>query len=241
MPESQDVSFGELKQGRKCLDTLGKLAGGSVGMYDCHGQAGNQVSSVPVCVCVCLCVCVSVCVCCVPVCVFVCVWCGMCVCVVWCVYVCLCVSVSVSVCMCLCICLCVCLCVLCACVCVCVCGVVCVSVWCGVCMCVCVCLCLCVCVFSIQFYERLPSVSQYGSHITFIDCKASLEKPERASQLSKSIFFIVHVFCYSMQVKHRRIFADVTVYILLYALIIGFQTYFISAKFSALCVQFLRQ
>lgn len=42
VPESQDVSFGELKQGRKCLDTLGSLAGGSVGMYDCHGQAGNQ-------------------------------------------------------------------------------------------------------------------------------------------------------------------------------------------------------
>ena len=102
MPESQDVSFGELKQGRKCLDTLGKLAGGSVGMYDCHGQAGNQVSSVPVCVCVCLCVCVcvSVCVCCVPVCVCV------CVCVVW--YVCLCGLVwcgvvCVSVCVCVCV------------------------------------------------------------------------------------------------------------------------------------------
>ena len=75
----------------------------------------------------------------------------MCVCV--CVYVSVCVSVCLSVCV----------------VCLCVCGVVCVSVWCGV-----------LCVFSIQFYERLPSVSQYGSHITFIDCKASLEKPGRA-------------------------------------------------------------
>ena len=43
VPESQDISFGELKQGKKCLDTLGSQAGGSVGMFDCHGQAGNQV------------------------------------------------------------------------------------------------------------------------------------------------------------------------------------------------------
>lgn len=42
VPESQDISFGELKQGKKCLDTLGSQAGGSVGMFDCHGQAGNQ-------------------------------------------------------------------------------------------------------------------------------------------------------------------------------------------------------
>ena len=43
VPDSQDVSFGELKQGKKCLDTLGSQAGGSIGMFDCHGQAGNQV------------------------------------------------------------------------------------------------------------------------------------------------------------------------------------------------------
>ena len=43
IPDSQDVAFGELKQGKKCLDTLGGQAGGSVGMFDCHGQAGNQV------------------------------------------------------------------------------------------------------------------------------------------------------------------------------------------------------
>ncbi|EDO30269.1 predicted protein, partial [Nematostella vectensis] len=42
IPDSQDVSFGELKQGKSCLDTLGSQAGGSVGMFDCHGQAGNQ-------------------------------------------------------------------------------------------------------------------------------------------------------------------------------------------------------
>jgi len=42
VPESQDISFGELKQGKKCLDTLGSQAGGTVGMFDCHGQAGNQ-------------------------------------------------------------------------------------------------------------------------------------------------------------------------------------------------------
>ena len=46
MPESQDIAFGELKQGKKCLDTLGSQAGGTVGMYDCHGQAGNQVLAV---------------------------------------------------------------------------------------------------------------------------------------------------------------------------------------------------
>lgn len=43
IPDSQDVAFGELKQGKKCLDTLGGQAGGSVGVFDCHGQAGNQV------------------------------------------------------------------------------------------------------------------------------------------------------------------------------------------------------
>ena len=43
VPDSKDVSFGELKQGKKCLDTLGSQAGGSIGLFDCHGQAGNQV------------------------------------------------------------------------------------------------------------------------------------------------------------------------------------------------------
>ena len=52
MPDSQDVSFGELKQGKKCLDTLGSQAGGSVGLFDCHGQAGNQVQCIALLYCV---------------------------------------------------------------------------------------------------------------------------------------------------------------------------------------------
>ncbi|KAK3755481.1 hypothetical protein QZH41_017635, partial [Actinostola sp. cb2023] len=42
IPDNQDISFGELKQGRRCLDTLGNQAGGGVGTFDCHGQGGNQ-------------------------------------------------------------------------------------------------------------------------------------------------------------------------------------------------------
>ncbi|XP_031569273.1 polypeptide N-acetylgalactosaminyltransferase 2-like [Actinia tenebrosa] len=42
IPDNQDISFGELKQGKRCLDTLGSQAGGTVGMFDCHGQGGNQ-------------------------------------------------------------------------------------------------------------------------------------------------------------------------------------------------------
>ena len=44
VPESQDVSFGELKQGSKCLDTLNHQASQTVGIYECHGVGGNQVS-----------------------------------------------------------------------------------------------------------------------------------------------------------------------------------------------------
>ena len=29
---------------RKCMDTMGGREGSEVGVYSCHGQAGNQVS-----------------------------------------------------------------------------------------------------------------------------------------------------------------------------------------------------
>ena len=37
---------GELKQKGtgKCFDTLGNEEGGEVGLYNCHGNGGNQVS-----------------------------------------------------------------------------------------------------------------------------------------------------------------------------------------------------
>lgn len=31
-------------ESHKCLDTMGGREGASVGVYSCHGQAGNQVS-----------------------------------------------------------------------------------------------------------------------------------------------------------------------------------------------------
>ena len=37
------MSRGSLRQGSQCLDTLGHLsAGGTVGLYTCHGTGGNQ-------------------------------------------------------------------------------------------------------------------------------------------------------------------------------------------------------
>ena len=44
VPEPLDVEFGELKQGRMCLDTLSHHAGQGIGMFECHGMGGNQVS-----------------------------------------------------------------------------------------------------------------------------------------------------------------------------------------------------
>ena len=44
VPDSRDVSHGSLRQGSLCLDTLGNMIGGQVGLYSCHGTGGNQVN-----------------------------------------------------------------------------------------------------------------------------------------------------------------------------------------------------
>ena len=46
IPGSDGSKYGEIRQGVRCMDTLGHAAGGTIGMYRCHGDAGNQV-----CVC----------------------------------------------------------------------------------------------------------------------------------------------------------------------------------------------
>ena len=38
----KEVTFGSVRQGSQCLDTLGHLTGGTVGLYTCHGTGGNQ-------------------------------------------------------------------------------------------------------------------------------------------------------------------------------------------------------
>jgi hypothetical protein len=45
IPNPDDISFGAIRQGQQCLDTLGRLDGGLVGLYTCHGGGGNQVRS----------------------------------------------------------------------------------------------------------------------------------------------------------------------------------------------------
>lgn len=42
VPDDRDIEFGELKQGKVCMDTLGHLTEGWVSMYECHGGGGNQ-------------------------------------------------------------------------------------------------------------------------------------------------------------------------------------------------------
>lgn len=42
VPDAEDISFGSIKQGNLCLDTLGHLSDGLVGLYTCHGAGGNQ-------------------------------------------------------------------------------------------------------------------------------------------------------------------------------------------------------
>ena len=44
IPNSKDVSLGSLRQGSMCLDTLGNMVDGHVGIYTCHGTGGNQVT-----------------------------------------------------------------------------------------------------------------------------------------------------------------------------------------------------
>lgn len=44
VPEDDDTTaFGEVKQGKDCMDTLGHTTGGTVGLFECHGAGGNQV------------------------------------------------------------------------------------------------------------------------------------------------------------------------------------------------------
>jgi len=42
VPDSKELSTGSLRQGSQCLDTLGHMTGGEVGVYTCHGTGGNQ-------------------------------------------------------------------------------------------------------------------------------------------------------------------------------------------------------
>jgi len=42
IPDSQDATYGSIRQGGSCLDTLGHLVDGTVGLYSCHGSGGNQ-------------------------------------------------------------------------------------------------------------------------------------------------------------------------------------------------------
>ena len=36
------MKHGSVRQGSQCMDTLGHTAGGTVGLYTCHGTGGNQ-------------------------------------------------------------------------------------------------------------------------------------------------------------------------------------------------------
>ena len=42
IPDSQDATYGSMRQGSLCLDTLGHLVEGTVGLYTCHSSGGNQ-------------------------------------------------------------------------------------------------------------------------------------------------------------------------------------------------------
>lgn len=44
IPDTDVGDDGELKQDSMCIDTLGHQAGGTMGMYKCHGEGGNQVN-----------------------------------------------------------------------------------------------------------------------------------------------------------------------------------------------------
>lgn len=43
MPSDVTLSMGTLQQGPWCLDTMGHLSSGTVGIYPCHNSGGNQV------------------------------------------------------------------------------------------------------------------------------------------------------------------------------------------------------
>lgn len=43
IPTSEGGPGGALKQGNACLDSMGHLLDGNVGLYPCHDSGGNQV------------------------------------------------------------------------------------------------------------------------------------------------------------------------------------------------------
>ncbi|GFR81520.1 polypeptide N-acetylgalactosaminyltransferase [Elysia marginata] len=45
VPNSQDVAFGSIKQGKQCMDTMGHFADGNLGLFPCHNAGGNQPNS----------------------------------------------------------------------------------------------------------------------------------------------------------------------------------------------------
>lgn len=45
IPTSEGGPGGSLKQGSACLDSMGHLLDGNVGLYPCHDTGGNQVIS----------------------------------------------------------------------------------------------------------------------------------------------------------------------------------------------------
>ncbi|XP_065342596.1 polypeptide N-acetylgalactosaminyltransferase 2 [Cloeon dipterum] len=42
VPDSMDIAFGSVQQGFMCLDTMGHLLDGTVGLFTCHDSGGNQ-------------------------------------------------------------------------------------------------------------------------------------------------------------------------------------------------------
>lgn len=42
VPKATSVTFGEIRQGSYCLDTMGHLIDGTVALYQCHHTGGNQ-------------------------------------------------------------------------------------------------------------------------------------------------------------------------------------------------------
>lgn len=44
IPSKQDITYGSLQQNdHNCMDTMGNMAGGTIGLYFCHNTGGNQV------------------------------------------------------------------------------------------------------------------------------------------------------------------------------------------------------
>ena len=49
VPDSDVIKYGMLKNnGENCMDTMGHQLNEGVGVFNCHGQGGNQVCSVDI-------------------------------------------------------------------------------------------------------------------------------------------------------------------------------------------------